>query len=117
LKDKEGYTFNTGEENMTKHTPGPWQSRHDHDTNTMVIESLEAGTPWHELAVVRSTIGQRVDPANARLIAAAPDLLAALGELVAEADEHPGWEGHDPDTFGFDLARAAIARAEGDETS
>jgi hypothetical protein len=45
--------------------------------------------------------------ANARLIAAAPDLLAALKAIVNRADDSPMcW----PE---FDAARAAIARAEG----
>ena len=51
--------------------------------------------------------------ANAHLIAAAPDLLQALQELIAEADAPVGWAGHNGNTAGFDMARAAIAKAEG----
>ena len=55
-----------------------------------------------------------IDHPDAILIAAAPDLLDALRELVAEADEPVGWEGHKhPHSVGFTMARAAIAKAEG----
>lgn len=49
--------------------------------------------------------------ANARLIAAAPDLAAALERLIAEHDE-PGSHGR-PSRYAWDQARAAIAGAEG----
>jgi hypothetical protein len=47
--------------------------------------------------------------ANARLIAAAPELLAALKSLLREVDEHH----HGGALPAEDLARAAIAKAEG----
>jgi len=58
--------------------------------------------------------------ANARLIAAAPDLLAALQWIVDFVDEHPEWadsyfledEGS-AERYWLDEARAAIAKAEG----
>jgi hypothetical protein len=52
---------------------------------------------------------QPASAANAALIAAAPDLLAALRELVAESEN----DFHHPNTGGFEIARAAIAKAEG----
>ena len=52
--------------------------------------------------------------ANGRLIAAAPELLVALTELVAEHDAKELPQGHYPrDTGGMELARNAIAKAEG----
>jgi hypothetical protein len=48
-------------------------------------------------------------PNHARLIAATPDLLAALRELVAKYDA----QGHDSPELG--KARAAIAKAEGQQ--
>jgi hypothetical protein len=43
------------------------------------------------------------------------DMLAALEELVEEADDHPGWEGHKyGNTLGFQWARAAIRKAKGE---
>jgi hypothetical protein len=55
---------------MTEHTPGPWKSK-----NTVVFDP-QGDTPeghW-QLAACQGPNGT----ANARLIAAAPDLLAAL---------------------------------------
>ena len=97
-----------------KHTPGPW-NLHSPDegdpitgdgtfcitAKSMVIANAQP-RDWHET------------PANARLIAAAPDLLAALREMV---------EAFSMDNIGVDalarninakkLARDAIAKAEG----
>ena len=56
---------------------------------------------------------KQVARANARLIAAAPQMLHALEELVGEADAPVGWDGHDGATCGFDFARAAIEKAKG----
>ena len=50
--------------------------------------------------------------ANARLIAAAPELLEALKEIIAAADGD-GWNQLDAS---FATARAAIAKAEGEKT-
>ena len=52
--------------------------------------------------------------ANARLMAAAPDLLAALRDLLDEADLNEVDEYTAPK---IEAARAAIARAAGDQTT
>lgn len=57
--------------NSTQHTPGPW---------TMRGPSLRAN--GYNIGSVNSH-GTTEGAANARLIAAAPDLLAACGELLA----------------------------------
>jgi hypothetical protein len=85
---------------MSKHTPGPWiitgsMISSDDDTTVCLLTSYRDMTP-------RQT-------ANARLIAAAPELLRALQEIVDAADGK-GWEQLDA---GFGKARAAIAKAEG----
>lgn len=82
-----------------QHTPGPWtRNRHDdiHDANG----DLVCGACGPEAAD---------QEANARLIAAAPDLLAALSaafihERPSSPATKPAW---------WDLAAAAIAKAEG----
>lgn len=84
---------------MDKHTPGPWV--YEGPRNSIIV--------WADDGESRICFMTSDGPAeaNARLIAAAPDLLKALKEAVYVAhayDEHPGW---------LDAARAAIAKAEG----
>ena len=60
----------------TNYTPGPWAAR--------VINTInDAPAYWHIIDQHRGVVGdvQSVNPADARLIAAAPDLLAALQRL------------------------------------
>ena len=54
----------------TSHTPGPWAIGLDTDDHEAQIISADG---WHLATVALDPL-----PANARLIAAAPDLLAAL---------------------------------------
>lgn len=97
---------------MSKHTPGPWNTSGAYRDSVYKDKIAEGGLLLADCRV--SERPPEVCEANARLIAAAPELLFALRELVAEADEHPGWEGHPhADTAGFQFARAAIAKAEG----
>ena len=57
------------------HTPGPWFVRELHeDQAEIILEGIERG---HAIATV-STWGEAELKANAQLIAAAPELLAAL---------------------------------------
>lgn len=51
------------------------------------------------------------NPLNANLIRTAPELLAALKDLVADCEQGSA-EAGDTDTSWLDAARAAIARAE-----
>lgn len=92
---------------MSKHTPGPW-----------VVDALVDGYDIHA-PVARCHIATASDPemvwgaigreADARLIAAAPEMLAAL-ELIESAKDRG---------FGIDYARgcarAAIAKAKREE--
>ena len=97
---------------MSKHTPGPWlieaQNSHTgaiatvHNTTDVWVEI------WSENWIVTG-MGPEEQSANARLIAAAPDLLEALKEIIAAADGD-GWNQLDAS---FATARAAIAKAEG----
>ena len=92
---------------QAKHTPGPWNIC---ASTPSLIEAAH-----HNVNDV--TIAQAFEPqgsaslpemwANARVIAAAPDLLAALQEVVEISDrKHDAW----------DKARAAIARARGEQS-
>lgn len=85
-------------------TPGPWE--------TLKFSQHELQT---DFAMVK--VGKRVhmigysdeDKANARLIAAAPDLLEALQEVIAAADGK-GWEQLSPS---LENQRRAVAKAGG----
>lgn len=80
---------------MTQHTPGPWAQ------NGNLIEGPDGETVAYVTAYNTMTPRQK---ANARLIAAAPELLAALENVMAN-----------PTTFSFEPIRAAIAKATGEE--
>ncbi len=88
---------------MAKHTPGPW---------ALDDESIYApdGEGWKQVAEIpnwRTNPGEVLTPednANARLIAAAPDLLEALKAILNETGGMGG---------PFTTARAAIAKATG----
>ncbi len=92
---------------MSKHTPGPWEAHLDEayfvtgpDRGRVAIMTHLKGA--HGLGGRRS--GDE-SAANARLIAAAPDLLEALTDLL-------GWQTLAPDDV-VAAARAAIDKAEG----
>ena len=94
---------------MNKHTPGPWRvvsgldwPNGPEERTTVVVALL--GEPCH-VAVLNSMSDN--PEADARLIAAAPDLLAALKVAVDLAERHY------PDDKRLAPCYAAIARAEG----
>ncbi|MEN6665525.1 MAG: hypothetical protein ABFD85_16170 [Phycisphaerae bacterium] len=88
---------------MSGHTPGPWVYK------GFVVDSDFSGwrvylpTKYRRVIDVEGTSAAEAD-ANARLIAAAPDLLAALKAVVAFTGAHGG---------PYADARAAITKAEG----
>lgn len=85
-----------------KHTPGPWLIAENSPTFVYALDSV--GHNEFDLNVQGRGQFRERHIANARLIAAAPDLLEALKGVVAVADRK---------TDEFDRARAAIAKAEG----
>jgi hypothetical protein len=82
---------------QSKHAPGPW----------FVSETLAVGPAGQIIACVRTDHSQA--QANARLIAAAPELLAALKRIRGSAKRNVV----NPDEIFF-VADRAIAKAEGD---
>lgn len=93
----------------TKHTPAPWQI----DDKTFVYALGPGGTNKFFLSVQAAgpeRIGEREKESNARLIAAAPELLAALQSMIELIDDNglcvDGCED-------YDTAIAAIAKATG----
>lgn len=97
-------------ESFCKHTPGPWEVSKEWDGT-----SIKAG-PFHVTHTIQSCgfhsdeEDKVVTQANARLIAAAPELLEALQSAVqwgapfkdAPSDARPDW---------FSLANTAIKKA------
>ena len=106
------------EKRESMHTPGPWQQ------GRYGPESFEVQGEHRTLAIVRPVFSDAVTLANARLIAAAPELLAALKALVRitppgsdDSRCHAGI-GARADCnrcSAIDKAEAVIARAEGRE--
>ena len=87
-----------------KHTPGPWVATPN--LTAVVADGGEAGN-----RMITSTLGKRFEQqANTRLIAAAPDLLAALQRIHGQA-LHGDYV---TSAFVIDWARSAIARATGE---
>lgn len=92
-----------------KHTPGPWTIRTEKRTR------LVCDAHGNQIAAIRPVKRYGVegdDAANARLIAAAPEMYEAL-RIIADSEEFNG------DAFVCDfetlqgVARSAIAKAEG----
>ncbi len=87
---------------MSKHTPGPW-----------TINEINAACnvdPWYifiepNIAVIERKTDPAQDMPDARLIAAAPKLLAALKHLMVAHGEQLD--------YAFQQAQEAIAEAEG----
>ncbi len=91
----------------SKHTPGPWAVRENIATNDMRI-----GPPDKvAVAILRSDAHAENLDANARLIAAAPDLLAELHGLCNAIEM-----GAHPDEIAYLVLRSrnAIADARGE---
>ena len=98
----------------TKHTPGPWRV-----DGTDIYTKVAGSDHW--VAAIKQRRPNSEDEANAKLIAAAPDLLAALDGLlkatrkaaaVAETanDEYADTDAHFVGEW-IDQAREAIAKA------
>jgi hypothetical protein len=86
---------------MSTHTPGPWKkSKYGELKNPEGQQVMVWGCG------IAHSMRTSETEANARLIAAAPDLLEALKEIV-QRNEIQHW-------FNLDQARAAIAKAEGE---
>lgn len=91
----------------TKHTPGPWEVRPSSNPHN--------GSAWRDIVSTGTEfspayVGEALDR-DARLIAAAPDLLAALEYITRSAESGHYIERSGPEVT---AARAAIAKARGE---
>ena len=91
-------------ENAT-HTPGPWVV-HPTTHHPAVRSVGTSDTGPRRICTVGSMNGNPVDKKNARLIAAAPELLEALQFVMTASGEQL--------STAFEQAQAAIAKATGD---
>lgn len=93
-----------------KHTPGPWRTKRE-GFSTIYVEAPIGGGWVQEIAACGPTNdGSAQQEANARLIAAAPEMLEALRNICDEQDAQQGYAS----LAAYDQARAIIAKATGD---
>lgn len=90
------------------HTPGPWER---HEAGAIVGPKLDDKPVWLRPVIARFETG--VKEADARLIAAAPELLEALEFTLAALEDIFGK--NKADVGAINTARAAIAKARGQE--
>lgn len=95
----------------TEHTPGPWDVRYYDNNGQAVVsaEHIEIATCWHHCV---GSIEKEMH-ANARLIAAAPDLLVALQDVDALWMHHSIAHGDGKISPLHEQVIAAIAKAKG----
>lgn len=96
---------------VAKVISGDWGD--DYPSIRLIGGSLERSAEAYMEQITYGHIDQTEAKANARLIAAAPDLLEALTGLLAEYREWEAPRGGYAETHPAHLARAAIARATG----
>jgi hypothetical protein len=107
----------------TPHTPGPWHYRSNaHSKSTFGI-SIFHGTAPYEEGLIADLSGRyksyrteaEIGPstiANARLIAAAPDLLSALEEMMSVFQDHEQYDEESAEVI--QSARSALRKAKGE---
>ena len=95
----------------SKHTKGPWE-HHDNGVVTAKTATVQIASTR---SIARIAPKREECEANARLIAAAPDLLKALDRAVQDIDS--GWADEAEKRFPWlEDARAASAKAKGERT-
>ena len=108
------------------HTPGPWRVKQTGFTYFRDLTIL--GEDWHgeETPIAAALVRNALHPygradkaraeieANARLIAAAPELISALEAVLPDLEHYVATHGPGPDKR-LALARAAIEKAKGGE--
>ena len=98
-------------ETRVTHTPGPWA--HGFDSLNATWNVMDADARMYTTVKPRGNQNPAEIEANARLIASAPDLLAALEALTQLGTDDNGAIIVGP--RGWELAQAAIRRARGED--
>ena len=108
---------------MSAHTTGPWFTQREGRSTVYIEARIRPGVLQEVAACGPTEAGQDQQEANARLIAAAPDLLEALELLFGSNAMHSVCRHEGADVFGRvkgtwsaeaeEKARAAIAKAGG----
>ncbi len=104
----------------TKFTPGPWYA------SDLFVDSVGGnGRPSLEICDLHNSLFGKEVPANAHLIAAAPELYEALEETLAVIEDYLSWS-EDARVMGemeinafqsdgrIEVVRAALAKARGE---
>ena len=94
---------------MSKHTPGPWKANFAISGSVYIF-----GGDRNFACVFDEWRDEANQEANANLIAAAPDLLEALEELLSMCQRQEDFH-DDDDGCMFERASAAIAKARGEK--
>lgn len=98
---------------MSAHTPSPWTFVQS-GTGDFPIWNVRIGT--RGLITLPATAGMETMDADARLIAAAPELLEACKLIVSVFDALPPTSAARTERLQINAARAAIAKATGEAT-
>ena len=102
---------------MSKHTPGPWCVRDLPTAQRYIGPSYDGGAPSVAFVLARVNVPDERLDADARLIAAAPELLEALQAMLREFGYnrvHPLGLVHD-EHAALSAAISAIAKATGEQ--
>lgn len=98
---------------MTEHTEGPWAIVTRTGPREVTLQRRHWEIGQQELPHRGVGIAFGDTEANARLIAAAPELLDALKQALVVMESVAETHGYDTEVGAVPAARAAIAKAEG----
>lgn len=102
---------------MQTHTKGPWKVLENARGNGKICVTTANGAPVHAVIceIVVKSVGTDylIRLANANLIAAAPDLLAALSRIVGDHADLGEIDLSTDERAALDQGREAIRKAEG----
>ena len=102
----------------TTHTPGPWDAW-EFDARSLAVGPAAGGLAVAEIVTanahgIHTAQTEQIGQANARLITAAPDLLAALADMINAFGHYCEGDPSDDEIDALAKACAAIAKAQGE---